>query len=54
MISHAPHPTKPDRRALANPIKINGKRLEQSVCPPLGADNAAFIGQPSQQRRKAP
>ena len=54
MISSVPHPAKPDLRALANPIKINGKRLEQSVCPPLGADNAAFIGQPLQQRRKAP
>ncbi|HET7493478.1 MAG TPA: CoA transferase, partial [Bradyrhizobium sp.] len=54
MISKVPHPAKPDLRALANPIKINGKRLEQSVCPPLGADNAALVGQPSRQRRKAP
>jgi crotonobetainyl-CoA:carnitine CoA-transferase CaiB-like acyl-CoA transferase len=54
MISNVPHPAKPNLRALANPIKINGKRLEQSVCPPLGADNTAFIGRSSQQRRKAP
>jgi len=54
MTRNVPHPAKPSLRALANPIKINGKRLEQSVCPPLGADNTAFIGQRSQQRRKAP
>src|SRR5262249_59115634 len=54
MISKVPHPAKPDLRALANPIKIDGKRLEQSVCPPLGTDNAAFIGRPSQIRPKAP
>src|SRR5262249_54890913 len=47
MISNVPHPAKPHLRALANPIKINGKRLEQSVCPPLGADNRAFSGRPS-------
>jgi crotonobetainyl-CoA:carnitine CoA-transferase CaiB-like acyl-CoA transferase len=51
MISNVPHPDKPSLRALANPIKINGKRLEQVVCPPLGADNAAFIAQPSQRSR---
>jgi len=47
MIRNVPHPAKPGLRALANPIKINGRRLEQSVCSPFGADNAAFIGQPS-------
>jgi crotonobetainyl-CoA:carnitine CoA-transferase CaiB-like acyl-CoA transferase len=51
MIRNVPHPAKPGLRALANPIKINGKRLEQSVCSPLGADNAAFIGQPSRHGR---
>jgi crotonobetainyl-CoA:carnitine CoA-transferase CaiB-like acyl-CoA transferase len=51
MISNVPHPDKPSLRALANPIKINGKRLEQVVCPPLGADNAAFIAQHSQRSR---
>ena len=53
MIRNVPHPAKPSLRALANPIKINGKRLEQSVCSPLGADNAALVGQSSQQRRGA-
>ena len=50
MTRNVPHPAKPSLRALANPIKINGKRLEQSVCSSLGADNAAFVGQPTQQR----
>jgi crotonobetainyl-CoA:carnitine CoA-transferase CaiB-like acyl-CoA transferase len=53
MIRNVPHPAKPSLRALANPIKINGKRLEQSVCSPLGADNAALVEQSSQQRRGA-
>jgi crotonobetainyl-CoA:carnitine CoA-transferase CaiB-like acyl-CoA transferase len=53
LIRNVPHPAKPSLRALANPIKINGKRLEQSVCSPLGADNAALVGQSSQQRRGA-
>jgi crotonobetainyl-CoA:carnitine CoA-transferase CaiB-like acyl-CoA transferase len=52
MIRNVPHPAKPGLRALANPIKINGKRLEQSVCSPLGADNAAFIGQPNRHGRR--
>jgi crotonobetainyl-CoA:carnitine CoA-transferase CaiB-like acyl-CoA transferase len=43
MISHVPHPDRPDMRVLANPIKIDGKRLEQRVCSPVGADNAEFL-----------
>jgi len=53
MIRNVPHPAKPGLRALANPIKINGKRLDQSVCSPFGADNAAFIGRPSRLGRSA-
>ena len=53
MTRNVPHPAKPSLRALANPIKINGKRLEQSVCSSLGADNAAFVGQPPPQWRGA-
>jgi crotonobetainyl-CoA:carnitine CoA-transferase CaiB-like acyl-CoA transferase len=53
MIRNVPHPAKPGLRALANPIKINGKRLDQSVCSPFGADNAAFVGQPSRLGRSA-
>jgi hypothetical protein len=29
---------------LANPIKINGKRLDQQVCSAMGADTAAVVG----------
>jgi crotonobetainyl-CoA:carnitine CoA-transferase CaiB-like acyl-CoA transferase len=43
MIRNVPHPEKPDLRMLANPIKINGQRLEQAVCSPLGADNTTYL-----------
>jgi crotonobetainyl-CoA:carnitine CoA-transferase CaiB-like acyl-CoA transferase len=43
MIRNVPHPEKPDMRVLANPIKINGQRLHQEVCSPLGADNAELL-----------
>jgi crotonobetainyl-CoA:carnitine CoA-transferase CaiB-like acyl-CoA transferase len=46
MIRHVPHPEKPGFRMLANPIKINGQRLEQAVCSPLGADNATYLDAP--------
>jgi hypothetical protein len=39
-----PHPAQPDFKMFANPLKIDGKRLEQTVCSPLGADNAAILG----------
>ena len=44
MVREIPHPAKSDFRALANPLKIDGKRLEQAVCAPLGADNARLLG----------
>ena len=44
MVSHVPHPARRDLRLLANPIKINGERLAQKVCPPAGADNTAVLG----------
>ncbi|MBN9260896.1 MAG: CoA transferase [Alphaproteobacteria bacterium 64-6] len=44
MVRTVPHPAMPGMRVLANPIKINGKRLEQTPCSPLGADNAEFVG----------
>ena len=34
-------------RVLANPIKINGKRLSQQVCSPTGADTAEVLGEAS-------
>jgi len=43
MIRNTPHPARPDMRTLANPIKINGQRLEQTVCSQLGADNAEYL-----------
>jgi crotonobetainyl-CoA:carnitine CoA-transferase CaiB-like acyl-CoA transferase len=43
MIRDLPHPAKPGLRALANPIKIDGKRLDQVPCSPMGADNAAYL-----------
>jgi crotonobetainyl-CoA:carnitine CoA-transferase CaiB-like acyl-CoA transferase len=39
MVQVVPHPAKPDFRMLANPLRIDGKRLKQKVCSPLGADN---------------
>jgi crotonobetainyl-CoA:carnitine CoA-transferase CaiB-like acyl-CoA transferase len=51
MIRNTPHPAKPDMRTLANPIKINGKRLEQTVCSQLGADNAEYLNNPLPSRR---
>jgi hypothetical protein len=32
-------------RVLANPIKINGARLEQATCSPFGADTTAYLGE---------
>ena len=43
MIQHVPHPVMPEQRLLANPIRINGQRLRQVVCAPLGANNAQFL-----------
>jgi crotonobetainyl-CoA:carnitine CoA-transferase CaiB-like acyl-CoA transferase len=51
MIRNTPHPARPDMRTLANPIKVNGQRLEQAACSPLGADNAEYlIDQPASRR----
>ena len=44
MIAHVPHPERPDMRVLANPIKINGQRLGQRVCSPMGADTEEVLG----------
>lgn len=48
MIRDLPHPLKPDLRALANPIKVNGTRLEQAACSPMGADNDEVLGGPAE------
>jgi crotonobetainyl-CoA:carnitine CoA-transferase CaiB-like acyl-CoA transferase len=51
MIRDLPHPAKPGMRTLANPIKVDGKRLEQVVCSPLGADNSAYLADTSLAKR---
>jgi crotonobetainyl-CoA:carnitine CoA-transferase CaiB-like acyl-CoA transferase len=44
MVASTPHPAKPGFKMLANPLRIDGKRLAQKVCSPLGADNEAVLG----------
>ena len=44
MVSSVPHPVKGTLRVLANPIRLDGKRLSQAACSPLGADNEALLG----------
>lgn len=43
MVRPVPHPSRPDFRMLANPLKLNGRRLEQTAAPSLGEHNAKFI-----------
>lgn len=43
MINVISHPAKPEMRVLANPIKIDGQRLNQVPCSPFGADNAVYV-----------
>lgn len=43
MVSSVPHPVKGDLRVLANPLRIDGERLPQAACSPLGADNDTFL-----------
>jgi crotonobetainyl-CoA:carnitine CoA-transferase CaiB-like acyl-CoA transferase len=43
MIRVVSHPAKPDLRVLANPIKIDGQRLDQAVCSQFGADNETYV-----------
>jgi crotonobetainyl-CoA:carnitine CoA-transferase CaiB-like acyl-CoA transferase len=45
MIHVIAHPEKPGMRVLANPIKIDGARLEQAACSPFGADTADYLGE---------
>jgi crotonobetainyl-CoA:carnitine CoA-transferase CaiB-like acyl-CoA transferase len=53
MIRDVPHPAKPDMRMLANPIKVDGRRLDQAVCPPLGADNGTYLADTALAKRAA-
>jgi len=43
MTSAVPHPVKGSLRVIANPIRIDGERLEQAACSPLGADNEKYL-----------
>jgi crotonobetainyl-CoA:carnitine CoA-transferase CaiB-like acyl-CoA transferase len=36
MVRSLPHPSRPDFRVLANPIKLDGKRLPSRTAPALG------------------
>jgi len=53
MIRNVPHPAKPGLRVLANPIKVNGKRLDQAVCSALGADNDVYLPEPAAPKQAA-
>jgi crotonobetainyl-CoA:carnitine CoA-transferase CaiB-like acyl-CoA transferase len=53
MIRDLPHPAKPGMRTLANPIRVDGKRLDQSVCSPFGADNDTYLADTSSLKRAA-
>ena len=44
MVSSVPHPAKGQLRVIANPIRIDGERLGQEACSPLGADNKKYLG----------
>jgi crotonobetainyl-CoA:carnitine CoA-transferase CaiB-like acyl-CoA transferase len=46
MVSTVPHPDNPDFKMLSNPLRIDGKRPQQTVCSALGADNAALLDTP--------
>jgi crotonobetainyl-CoA:carnitine CoA-transferase CaiB-like acyl-CoA transferase len=50
MIGNTPHPAKPAMRTLANPIKVDGQRLDQRVCSALGADNDTYLASAPEQR----
>jgi crotonobetainyl-CoA:carnitine CoA-transferase CaiB-like acyl-CoA transferase len=43
MINIIAHPANPELKVLANPLKVNGQRLEQAVCSQLGADNVSVF-----------
>jgi crotonobetainyl-CoA:carnitine CoA-transferase CaiB-like acyl-CoA transferase len=43
MIQNVPHPANAGLKRLANPIKLDGKRLAAHACPPMGADTRALL-----------
>jgi crotonobetainyl-CoA:carnitine CoA-transferase CaiB-like acyl-CoA transferase len=42
-VQRVPHPANPDFKMLANPLKIDGQRLDLKHCSALGADNATVL-----------
>src|SRR5262249_50945996 len=54
MVRTVPHPPRGDFKVLANPLKIDGERPQQSAAPALGADNAAVLDAPSAPSPAAP
>jgi crotonobetainyl-CoA:carnitine CoA-transferase CaiB-like acyl-CoA transferase len=42
-VQRVPHPANPDFKMLANPLKIDGQRLDLEPCSALGADNATVL-----------
>ncbi len=47
MIGSVPHPVKGTLRVLANPIRIDGRRLAQRAGSAAGADNDTLLGKPA-------
>jgi len=47
MTSAVQHPVKGSLRVIANPIRVDGERLQQSACSPLGADNDKYLDKSS-------
>lgn len=45
MVAEVPHAAKNPLRVIANPIRVDGERLSQQACSPLGADNKKYLGQ---------
>jgi len=43
MVTSLPHPSRPDFRVLANPIKLDGARLPASPAPALGEHTDALL-----------
>lgn len=46
MIGTVPHPVRGSLKVLANPIRIDGRRLEQRAGSAAGADNEELLGKP--------
>ena len=43
IVSAVSHPVKGTLKTIANPIRVDGERLSQEACSPLGADNKTYL-----------